>query len=50
LPLSLAEVEARSRAHGQELGKAGMIGSVLGLVGVFFAPEIMASVQAAFGS
>ena len=35
--------------RGQELGKAGMLGSVLGLVGVFFAPQIMASVHAAFG-
>jgi hypothetical protein len=36
--------------RGQELGKAGMIGSVLGLVAVFFAPQIMATVHAAFGS
>jgi hypothetical protein len=36
--------------RGQELGKAGMIGSVLGLMGVFFAPQIMATVHAAFGS
>ena len=36
--------------RGQELGKAGMVGSILGLVGVFFAPQIMASVHAAFGS
>jgi hypothetical protein len=36
--------------RGQELGKAGMVGSVLGLVAVFFAPQIMATVHAAFGS
>ena len=36
--------------RGQELGKAGMLGSVIGLVGVLFAPQIMASVHAAFGS
>ena len=37
-------------ARGQELGKAGMVGSVVGLAGVFYAPQIMASVRAAFGS
>ena len=36
--------------RGQELGKAGMIGSGLDLVAVFFAPQIMATVHAAFGS
>ena len=29
---------------------SGMVGSVVGLVAVFFAPQIMASVHAAFGS
>ena len=48
LQFLIAHVIGSSR--GQELGKAGMIGSVLGLVGVFFAPQIMASVHAAFGS
>jgi hypothetical protein len=48
LQLLVAHVVGSSR--GQELGKAGMVGSVLGLVGVFFAPQIMASVHAAFGS
>ena len=36
--------------RGQELGKAGMLGSVIGRVGVFFAPQVMASVHAAVGS
>jgi hypothetical protein len=36
--------------RGQELGKAGMVGSVVGLVAVFYAPRIMAAVHAAFGS
>jgi hypothetical protein len=36
--------------RGQELGKAGMVGSVVGLVAVFYAPQIMAAVHAAFGS
>jgi len=48
LQLLIAHVIASPR--GQELGKAGMIGSVLGLVAVFFAPQIMATVHAAFGS
>ena len=48
LQLLIAHVVGSPR--GQELGKAGMIGSVVGLVGVFFAPQIMASVHAAFGS
>ena len=48
LQLLVAHVIASPR--GQELGKAGMIGSVLGLVAVFFAPQIMATVHAAFGS
>ena len=34
----------------RELGKAGMIGSVVGLVAVFFAPQIMTTVHSAFGS
>jgi hypothetical protein len=37
-------------SRGQELGKAGMIASVLGLMAVFFAPQIMATVHTAFGS
>jgi hypothetical protein len=48
LQLLIAHVIGSPR--GQELGKAGMVGSVLGLVAVFFAPQIMASVHAAFGS
>jgi Type IV secretion system pilin len=48
LQLLIAHVIGSPR--GQELGKAGMVGSVLGLVGVFFAPQIMATVHAAFGS
>jgi hypothetical protein len=48
LQLLIAHVIGSSR--GQELGKAGMIGSVVGLVAVFFAPQIMATVHAAFGS
>ena len=44
----VAHVVGSSR--GKELGTAGMLGSVVGLVGVFFAPQIMASVHAAFGS
>jgi hypothetical protein len=48
LQLLIARVIASPR--GQELGKAGTIGSVLGLVAVFFAPQIMATVHAAFGS
>ena len=48
LQLLIAHVIGSPR--GQEVGKAGMIGSVLGLVAVFFAPQIMATVHAAFGS
>lgn len=48
LQLLIAHVIGSPR--GQELGKAGMIGSVLGLAAVFFAPQIMATVHAAFGS
>ena len=48
LQLLIAHVIGSPR--GQELGKAGMVGSVLGLVAVFFAPQIMATVHAAFGS
>jgi hypothetical protein len=48
LQLLVAHVIGSQR--GQELGKGGMIGSVLGLVGVFFAPQIMATVHTAFGS
>ena len=48
--LQFLVAHAVGSSRGQELGKAGMIGSVLGLVGVFFAPQIMASVHAAFGS
>ena len=48
LQLLIAHVVGSPR--GQELGKAGMIGSIAGLVAVFFAPQIMATVHAAFGS
>ena len=48
LQLLIADVVGSQR--GQELGKAGMIGSVVGLVAVFFAPQIMTTVYAAFGS
>ncbi len=48
LQLLFAHVVGSPR--GQELGKAGMIGSIVGLVAVFFAPQIMATVHAAFGS
>ena len=48
LQFMVAHVVGSSR--GKELGTAGMLGSVVGLVGVFFAPQIMASVHAAFGS
>jgi hypothetical protein len=48
LQLLVAHVVGSSR--GQELGKAGMIGSVVGLVAVFFAPQIMQTIGAAFGS
>ena len=48
LQLLIAHVIGSSR--GQELGKAGMIGSVVGLVAVFFAPWIMQTIGAAFGS
>jgi hypothetical protein len=48
--LQLLVAHVMGSPRGQELGKAGMIGSVLGLVAVFYAPQIMASVHAAFGS
>ena len=48
LQLLIAHVVGSPR--GQELGKAGMIGSIVGRVAVFFAPQIMATVHAAFGS
>ena len=48
LQLLIAHVIGSPRC--QELGKAGMIGSVVGLVAVFFAPQIMATVHATFGS
>jgi hypothetical protein len=48
LQLLIAHVIGSPR--GQELGKAGMIGSVVGLAAVFFAPQIMTTVHAAFGS
>jgi hypothetical protein len=48
LHLLIAHVVGSPR--GQEQGKAGMIGSVVGLVAVFLGPQIMAAVHAAFGS
>jgi hypothetical protein len=48
LQLLLAHVIGSSR--GQELGKLGMVGSIVGLIGVFFAPQIMAAVGTAFGA
>jgi hypothetical protein len=48
--LQLLVAHVMGSPRGQELGKAGMIGSVLGLVAVFYAPQIMATVHAAFGS
>ena len=48
LQLLIAHVIGSSR--GQELGKAGMIGSILGLLAVYFAPQIMQTISAAFGS
>ena len=48
LQLLVAHVIGSPR--GQELGKAGMIGSVVGLVAVQFTPQIMSTVHAAFGS
>ena len=48
LQLLIAHVIGSPR--GRELGKAGMLGSVVGLVAVFFAPQIMATLHAAFGS
>jgi len=48
LQLLIAHVIGSPR--GQEMGKAGMIGSVGGLVAVFFAPQIVARVHAVFGS
>jgi hypothetical protein len=48
LHLLIAHVIGSPR--GQEQGKAGMAGSVIGLIAVFFSPQIMAAVGAAFGS
>jgi hypothetical protein len=48
LHLLIAHVIGSPR--GQEQGKAGMVGSVIGLIAVFFSPQIMAAVGAAFGS
>jgi Type IV secretion system pilin len=48
LQLLIAHVIGSPR--GQELGKAGMIGSVLGLVAVLYAPQIMGAIHGAFGS
>jgi hypothetical protein len=48
LHLLIAHVIGSPR--GQEQGKAGMAGSVIGLIAVFFSPQIMAAVHGAFGS
>jgi hypothetical protein len=48
LHLLIAHVIGSPR--GQEQGKAGMVGSVIGLIAVFFSPQIMAAVHRAFGS
>jgi type IV secretion system pilin len=48
LQLLIAHVVGSPR--GQELGKAGMIGSIVGLVAVLYAPQIMGAVHGAFGS
>ena len=48
LHLLIAHVIGSPR--GQEQGKAGMVGSVIGLIAVFFSPQIMAAVHGAFGS
>jgi hypothetical protein len=48
LQLLVAHVIRSQR--GQGLGKAGMIGSVLGLVAVFFAPQILDTMHAEFSS
>jgi len=48
LQFLIAHVVGSNR--GQDVGKAGMLGSVLGLVGVYFAPQIMALVKGAFQS
>lgn len=48
LQFLVAHVIGSSR--GQEMGKAGMIGSVVGLVAVFLAPQLMTAVHTAFGS
>ena len=44
----LAQVAGSSR--GKELAAGGMIASVVGLAAVFFGPQIMTTVHAAFGS
>ena len=48
LQLLIAHVIGSPR--GQELGKARMIGSVVGLVAVLYAPQIMSAIHGAFGS
>jgi len=48
LHLLIAHVIGSPR--GQEQGKAGMVGSVIGLIAVFFSPQIMATIHGAFGS
>jgi len=48
--LQLLIAHAIGSPRGQEMGKAGMIGSVVGLVAVFFAPQIVGRVHAAFGA
>jgi hypothetical protein len=48
IQLLVAVVIGSSR--GQEVAKAGMVGSVVGLVGAFYGPQIIATVHAAFGS
>ena len=48
--LQLLVAHVIGSVRGQELGKLGMVGSVVGLVAVYFAPPIMATVRAAFGS
>lgn len=47
--LQLLIAHAIGSPRGQEMGKAGMIGSVVGLAAVQFAPQIMSTVHAAFG-
>jgi type IV secretion system pilin len=48
LQFLLAHVIGSSR--GQEIGKGGMVGSVVGLIAVFVAPQIMDAIHGAFGS